>query len=394
MEIHEQLYLLKVGELVLKRGNRNFFEKRLRKNIKQSLAEYSPKFVTQKGRMFLRVPEEAPQGEIIRVLKNTAGIHSFAPAVSVEKDMETILTKLVELVRNSGEWRADMGFKVNARRADKSFPLSSYEICCEAGEAVLNAFPESRVNLHTPDYTISLEIRNKAYIYTTTIKGPGGLPVGTAGRGLLLLSGGIDSPVAGFRMALRGLKLDALYFHTYPYTSDEALEKVRTLAKILREYSPGLRLFVVPFTEVQLEINRRSKSEEHTLIMRYVMVQIANRIADTLGSRSLITGESLSQVASQTVESLTFTNSASERIIFRPLIGLDKEDIITTARKIGSYETSILPYEDCCTIFSPAHPLVKPELGRMQESIGKLDLASLIDEAVEKTLDSGDAVSG
>jgi len=215
------------------------------------------------------------------------------------------------------------------------------------------------------------------------IKGPGGLPVGIAGKGLLLLSGGIDSPVAGYRMATRGLRQDAIYFHTYPYTSDEALGKVKDLAEILSHYLSGTRLYVVPFTNVQLHIKNHSNSEEHTLHMRYCMVKIANMVSERIHARCLITGESLSQVASQTLESLTFTDSASTLPILRPLIGLDKEEIIHTAKAIGTYETSILPYEDCCTIFSPKHPLVRPDKDKMTASYTDLRIEELLQEAAD-----------
>jgi len=385
MKNTDQLYLIKLGEIVLKGENRNFFERKLRQNIKKKLSAYAPRFVTQKGRLFLRV-SDCQEKLVSAALRTTFGIQGFSPALSVNKSIEEILKAVLKLMSSTPKEKWNTTFKINSRRSDKSFPLSSYEICCQAGDEVLTKYPGIKVDVHNPDTTISIEVRDRAYVYITSEKGPGGLPVGCAGKGLLLLSGGIDSPVAGFRMAKRGLRQDAIYFHTYPYTSDEALDKVKKLASIVSEYIPEMSLFVVPFTEVQLEINRNSRDEERTLLMRYAMVKISNIIASKIYAKSLITGEALSQVASQTLESLILTDSASDRIIFRPLIGLDKEEIITTAKMIGTYETSILPYEDCCTIFSPEHPLVKPEKEKLTEVYQKIDLDALIEEAVEKTL--------
>lgn len=387
MKKTDQLYLIKLGEIVLKGENRNFFERKLRQNIKKKLSAYSPRFVTQKGRLFLRV-SDSQDNVVSAALRTTFGIQGFSPALSVNKSIDDILAAVLKLMSSVPEERRNTTFKINSRRSDKSFPLNSYEICCQAGDAVLNEYPGIKVNVHNPDTAISIEVRDRAYVYITSEKGPGGLPVGCAGKGLLLLSGGIDSPVAGFRMAKRGLRQDAIYFHTYPYTSDEALDKVKRLASIVSEYIPDMSLFVVPFTDVQLEINRNSRDEERTLLMRYAMVKISNIIASRTYAKSLITGEALSQVASQTLESLILTDSASELLIFRPLIGLDKEEIITTAKMIGTYKTSILPYEDCCTIFSPEHPLVKPEKEKLTEVYKKINLDALIQEAVEITLNT------
>ncbi|MBC8555132.1 MAG: tRNA 4-thiouridine(8) synthase ThiI [Candidatus Brocadiales bacterium] len=388
MNKSDQLYLIKLGEIVLKGENRNFFERKLRQNIKKKLSAFSPKFVTQKGRLFLRV-SDCQEKVVSTALSTTFGIQGFSPALSVNKSIDEILQAVLKLMSSTPKEKWNTTFKINSRRADKSFPLSSYEICCQAGDAILSAYPGIKVNVHNPDTTISIELRDRAYVYITSEKGPGGLPVGCAGKGLLLLSGGIDSPVAGYRMARRGLRQDAVYFHTYPYTSDEALDKVKELAAAISEYIPEMSLYVVPFTDVQLEINRNSRDEERTLLMRYAMVKIANIIASKTYAKSLITGESLSQVASQTLESLILTDSASDIIIFRPLIGLDKEEIISTAKKIGTYEISILPYEDCCTIFSPEHPMVKPEKEKLTEVYQKIELDALIQEAVEITIRTG-----
>ncbi len=383
----DQLYLIKLGEIVLKGENRNFFERKLRKNIKKKLSSYSPRFVTQKGRLFLRVLD-CPFEIVSSALKTTFGIQGFSPALSVNKTLDDILNAVLKLMSSTPKEKWKTTFKITSRRADKSFPFSSYEICCKAGDTVLQSYPNIKVDVHNLDTTISIEVRDRAYIYISSEKGPGGLPVGCAGKGLLLLSGGIDSPVAGFLMAKRGLRQDAIYFHTYPYTSDEALGKVKKLAAIVSEYIPEMNLYVVPFTAVQLEINRNSHDEERTLLMRYAMVKIANRVADKIYAKCLVTGEALSQVASQTLESLILTDSASDLLIFRPLIGLDKEEIITKAKRIGTYETSILPYEDCCTIFSPEHPLVKPEKAKLTEAYQKINLEPMVLEAVAETLNT------
>jgi tRNA uracil 4-sulfurtransferase len=378
-----QLYLIRLGEICLKGENRSFFEKKLRTNIKYKLKGLHPAFRIQKGRFFLEVDDiEGSEARTEAALSTTSGLVAFSKTLKTEKDIEAIKEAVIAL---TGPYfsRNPQSFKVNTRRSDKSFPLSSYEISCETGGIILDTFPQCRVDVHTPEISIYIEIRDKAYIYSSSnmIKGPGGLPVGIAGKGLLLLSGGIDSPVAGYRMATRGLRQDAIYFHTYPYTSDEALQKVKDLARIIAPYLSGLTLYVVPFTKAQLHINANSENSEHTLLMRYCMVKIANMVADTVHAKTLVTGESLSQVASQTLESITFTDSASAIPVLRPLIGLDKEDIITTARTIGTFETSILPFEDCCTVFSPKHPKVRPDKQAMTDSYESLKIEGLLEDA-------------
>ncbi len=379
-----QLYLIKLGEICLKGENRAYFEKKLKTNIKKKLKPLNPVFKIQKGRFFLETEGGAEADELVcKALETTPGLVGFSKSLKLPKEMEALKEAAVALMAHAFDTKHT--FKVISRRSDKSFPLDSYEIACELGGVILDAYPNSSVNVKNPEITINVEIRDRAYMYSSASshKGPSGLPVGVAGKGLLLLSGGIDSPVAGYRMAARGLRQDAIYFHTYPYTSDEALEKVKDLAKLISPYLNGTRLFVVNFTEAQLHINSHSNAEEHTLLMRYCMIKIANMVAKTVRAKTLVTGESLSQVASQTLESLTFTDSATEIPILRPLIGLDKEEIINTARAIGTYETSILPYEDCCTIFSPKHPLVRPNKELMLASYEKLKIEELLKEAAE-----------
>ncbi len=374
------LYLLKSGEIWLKRGSRPFFERMLRRHLKRTLKPYSPEVIMQKGRFFLKVaPDNLDAVE--RKLSRTFGLVGFSRAWSTSKDMQEIRSIAVEICGRELKRRNIKTFKIASRRSDKGFPLDSYQISCDLGNAVTEAFPGMRVQLSNPDLTISVELRDKAYLYGPTIGAPGGLPTGSAGKGLLMLSGGIDSPVAGYLMAKRGLSIDALYFHAYPFTSDEAREKVEDLAKVLSEFHGGIRLWVVSFTDVQLEIKRIAVEGEHTLHLRSAMVQTANVLAQRIRASCLITGESLSQVASQTVESLNVTNSVSYLPVFRPLIGLDKEDIINLARTIGTYETSILPYEDCCTIFSSKHPLVKPDREIVTAHYRDIGLDALIEQA-------------
>lgn len=377
------LYLIRLGELCLKGGNRAYFEKRLRNNIKRSLPEGKVRIITQKGRMFMNVSGTSEE-TIDSVLSRTFGIAGYSRALKTQKSLEAIKEAIASSISDNEILVRSRSFKVESRRSDKSFPLDSYGISREIGAFVLDMYPHLRVDVKHPEVTIAIEIRDHAYIYASVKRGLFGLPVGTAGKGLLLLSGGIDSPVAGFRMAGRGLRQDAIYFHTYPYTSDEALQKVKDLSTILASYIPGMNLYVIPFTEAQLHIAAHGRPEEQTLLMRYAMVKIANMVAERIRATCLITGESLSQVASQTIESLTFTNSATTIPILRPLIGLDKEEIITTARDIGTYETSILPYEDCCTIFSPKHPLVRPQLETMTRSFDELGIEPFIESAASR----------
>ncbi len=387
-------YLIKLGEMSLKGANRGLFEKRLRKNIYNLLREVKPHISIRDRRFYLDVDEsETPKVE--EALSRTFGIVGFTRTRSCAKTMEALRRAAEEELRRyagkllgadlSRVAEGSVSFKIDAKRTDKSFPQNSYDIASEVGAHLSGVFPFLRVDVKNPDWRMRIEIREEAYIYVEEIRGPGGLPVGTAGKSLLMLSGGIDSPVAGYLMAKRGLFIDAIYFHTYPYTSDEALEKVRELGRILSPYAVGLRLFVVPFTDFQLRIKERGGVDEVTLLMRAGMVRISQRIAEKIGAQALITGESLCQVASQTLQSLQFTGSMTELPIFRPLIGMDKEEIIRLSRKIGTFETSILPYEDCCTIFSPDHPVVKPRLGKMRDSWNLLEADELIDEAVTNT---------
>ncbi len=387
-------YLIKIGEMSLKGGNKALFERRLRKNISTLLEDVKPR-ITIRDRRFYLDAEEAAIPRVEEALSHSFGIVGYTRTRGSKKDLEELKRAAEEEVRRYAEKLygprteelrdESISFKIEARRTDKSFPHNSYDIASELGAHLKESLPFLRVDVKKPDWKVAVEIREDVYIYVEQKEGPRGLPVGTAGKAMLMLSGGIDSPVAGYLMAKRGLFLDAVYFHTYPYTSDEALEKVRTLAGVLSPYCIGLRLFVVPFTDFQLRIKERASEDEVTLLMRAGMVKIAEKLAERTGAKALVTGESLSQVASQTLESLGFTGSMTSLPVFRPLIGMDKEEIIDLSRRIGSFETSILPYDDCCTIFSPEHPVVKPRLEKMMESWSDLEADELIDEAVTKT---------
>lgn len=380
----KKLYLIKLGEISLKGQNRALFENRLRHNIKDKLRPYHSNVVKQKGRIFFYIDPECPDEVIDKALSTTFGIIAYAEAVVCEKNMDLIREKAEYLIKKAGLTGKE-SFKVQSRREDKGFELSSYQISCDLADLIHNIYPDMRVDLTNPDFVLNVEIRSEAYLYTSQKKGIGGLPSGTAGKGILLLSGGIDSPVAGFEMAKRGVNLDCLYFHAYPYTSDEALEKVKTLAKLISPYLGGTRLFVVPFTQQQLYIRDNAYEDETTLMFRACMMQVAERLCNERGYNAIITGEALSQVASQTLPAMAFTDSMTAYLVLRPLVGMDKEEIISISKKIGTYETSILPFEDCCVIFSPKHPVTNPDKKLMTKHFEKLDMGELLDQAVRET---------
>ncbi len=384
----EELFLVKYGELTLKGGNRPQFERRVVEDVRRKLEEagVSPKPVFQRqwGRLYVHARAEQA-GPTAEALSRTFGLVAFSRALRVEKRMEAIEEAALRVAEALPAEALEERFKVEARRTDKSFPLDSYGICCRLGDVLRRRFPGLRVSLERPDWVLSVEIREAAYVYGPESAAPGGLPLGASGRGLLLLSGGIDSPVAGYLMGKRGLRVDGVYFHTPPYTSQQALEKVQRLVRILSAWLTGMRLLVVPFTGVQLRIRERAPEEETTLLMRAGMTRVADLLARRRGAHCLVTGESLGQVASQTPESLRFTESQAALPVFRPLIGMDKEEIIAAARRIGTFEVSTLPYEDCCTLFSPAHPLIRPDFERMQRSFQALEMEELLERAVRET---------
>ena len=380
-----KLYLIKEGEISLKGGNRNLFEKQLRHNIKNKLRPYHSEITKQKGRLYAEISDKAPDEIIRKALSTTPGITGFARAYMAEKSIEGIKTKALEILPSS-DFRNGDSFRVTVKREDKTFPMNSHETSCALADAVFSLFPEMTVDLKHPEHTLTCEIRNDVYLYTSEKKGESGLPYATAGKGMLLLSGGIDSPVAGYMMAKRGMKLDAIYFHAYPYTSEMALEKVKKLASIIAPYLGGLRLFVVPFTEGQEYIRDHGYEEEATLMFRASMMRTAERIALENGGNAIVTGEALSQVASQTLDAMSFTDSMTELLVLRPLVGMDKEEITRNAERIGTYETSILPYEDCCVVFSPKHPVTRPVKSIIRKHFEALAMDEMIDKAVKNTV--------
>jgi thiamine biosynthesis protein ThiI len=376
------LYLIKPGELTLKGDNRRNFENILRRNLSQMLKGTGSEVTTANGRFFLRC-NEAMAGRAEDALDRLMGISGWARTRTTEKKPEPVVAAAVE--EGKALWEKGVrSFKVEARRTDKSFPLDSYQIRCLAGEAVLNEVPDLIVNVHKPEAVIEVEIRDKAYVFAMAHTGRRGLPVGTAGRGLLLLSGGIDSPVAGYMMASRGMALDAVYFHAFPYTSEGARDKTVKLAQIVGRYTQGITLFVIGFTQIQKRIKERAPEAWRTVLLRIAMMDCAERLAVSRGDKCLITGESLSQVASQTIENITCTQNRVKLPLLRPLIGMGKEEIIARAEKIGTYETSILPFEDCCVLFSPPHPVLRGDPAEARRLYGELDAEGLIEEALVK----------
>lgn len=378
------LILLKYGEIALKGLNRPKFEQKLIDNVTSALAPLG-KFSVKKAQSTIYV-EPLEDGidmlQTIRRLQKVFGIVNICPAVRCEKNMESIKRTAAECMQELD--CAGRTFKVETKREDKKFPLGSPEISREVGGAILKNVRGIKVDVHNPDILVQVEIRDDAYIVAEKFSGAGGMPIGTGGRAALLLSGGIDSPVAGWMISKRGVTLDAVYFHSPPYTSERARDKVVDLAKILSEYTRGIRLYVVPFTDIQLDIIDKCPKNYLTIIMRRIMMRIAEKIAVNNGDTALVTGESIGQVASQTMEALFCTNSAVSLPVFRPCIGMDKEEIVTVSKKIDAYETSIQPYEDCCTIFVPKHPKTKPKLEEIVEAEKNLtDIENMIEQAIE-----------
>ncbi len=373
-----QVLLVRYGEVFLKGANRPHFLKVLTDNIKRAVKPLNGHVWLSDSRVYVSDFTDL-QACIDRVSK-VFGVYSVSPAVEMEKDLDVIGEACVQMMAPlSGT------FKVLGKRSDKKFPMNSMELAAEIGHRVLEANPNLRVDVHTPEHRLTVEIRDNAYICVREILAVGGMPTGTGGKAALLLSGGIDSPVAGYQLMKRGVRLCAIHFQSPPYTGELARDKVLQLAKKLAWYSGGMRVYLVPFTRCQLEIHEKCPEELGTLITRRFMMRIAERIAKQFGALALITGESLGQVASQTMEALCCTDAVVTMPVFRPLIGLDKTEIMAVAEKIDTYETSILPYEDCCTVFTPRHPVTKPKLETMPKVEAKLDVEALVSEAVEGT---------
>lgn len=388
-----QAFLIKYAEIGIKGKNRYIFEDALVNHIRHSLMDVEGEFTVKKesGRVYVLTEGDFDYDETIEALKKVFGIWGICPMVQLPKmDIDALKREAVNYVGQVYGNRA-FTFKVHTRRADKSFPMESNDVNAAIGEAVLENYPNVKVDVHNPEIMLNIEIREKVNIYSEVIPGPGGLPVGTNGKAMLLLSGGIDSPVAGYMIAKRGVVIDAVYFHAPPYTSERAKQKVVDLAKLVSKYSGAIRLHVINFTDIQLYIYDQCPHDELTIIMRRYMMRIAERIAEESKCLGLITGESIGQVASQTMQSLYVTNEVCSMPVYRPLIGFDKQDIVEIAEKIDTYETSILPYEDCCTIFVAKHPVTKPNLNVIKRSETKL--AEKIDEMIQIAMDTREIIN-
>ncbi len=379
--MNECTYLAKLGELTLKGSNIKLFEKQLLKNIRYSLKGLGTKVTLRAGRMYIDC-DETTCSAVEYALKHLIGITGWAKTRVCEKNIDSMREAVMAEALIAKELGART-FKLEARRSQKTFPLNSYEICREASSEVFTQGILA-VDVHRPDVTITIEVRERCFVYSDAQKSCRGLPVGTGRKGLLLLSGGLDSPVAGYRMLRRGMKIECIYFHAYPYTSDEAQKKVEDLAAILARFGVETHINVIPFTDVQMRIKQKSPEEWSTLLLRMCMMRVANILAERLGAKCLITGESLGQVASQTIENMAVTESACTLPLLRPLVGLDKQEIIETAIQIGTYETSILPYEDCCVLFSPKHPIIHASKREAQKLFEDLECDDLLQEAFEK----------
>ncbi|MFV0342936.1 MAG: tRNA uracil 4-sulfurtransferase ThiI [Anaerocolumna sp.] len=356
-------FLIKYAEIGIKGKNRYIFENALRDQIKNALKDLGDYLVTkEQGRIYIECPDGYDYEDTVEALKRVFGIVQICPVLIVDTIEWEPLTKAVGDYVEERYPDRHFTFKMDAKRSDKKYPMTSPEICIEMGAYLLRRFPEMKVDVHNPSVRIMVEVRNRSYVYSEIIPGPGGMPVGTNGKAMLLLSGGIDSPVAGYMISKRGVTIDAVYFHAPPYTSERAKEKVVDLARLISKYTGPIKLHVINFTEIQLYIYEKCPHEELTIIMRRYMMKIAEKIAQDSGCLGLITGESIGQVASQTLHSLSATNEVCTMPVYRPLIAFDKQDIVDIAEKINTYETSILPYEDCCTIFVAKHPVTKPSL--------------------------------
>lgn len=385
-------FLIKYAEIGVKGKNRYLFEDALANQIKYALKKCDGEFQVRKtqGRIYVDAMTDFDFEDTVEHLQRVFGISAICPVVYVEDEGFEKLCQDVIAFLDSVYPDKNKTFKVNARRARKNYPKDSMTINMDLGEAILNAFPEMHVDVHKPEIMLNVEIREKIYIYSETIPGPGGMPVGTGGKAMLLLSGGIDSPVAGYMIAKRGVKIDAVYFNAPPYTSERAKQKVIDLAKIVSRYTGPIYLHIINFTDIQLYIYEKCPHEELTIIMRRYMMKIAEKIAQETECLGLITGESIGQVASQTMQSLAATNEVCELPVYRPLIAFDKLDIIEISEKIGTYETSILPYEDCCTIFVAKHPVTKPNLKIIKRH--EENLAEKIDELVDTALKTDELI--
>ena len=370
--------LIRYGEIFLKGHNRKFFENILQKNINESLKEFPHELKKISGRYELSGYDLEQEKAIIGKLTKIFGLHSLSVATKIETDYENIKKECLKI--NLGK----QSFRITTNRASKIFPVKSMQVNREIGELVLENNPETHVNLHSPEVEIVIDIRENGYTYISTndIQCAGGMPLGSAGKGLLLLSGGIDSPVAGYFLARRGLTIEAIHFHSYPYTNELAKQKVISLAKTMCDYLGSIKMHFISVTHVQEEIHKKCDGDFMITLLRRMMMRISERIARQNDAGALITGESLGQVASQTLQSINATNAVVDIPVFRPLIGFDKQDIMDVAHKIGTYEISIQPYEDCCTVFLPKNPVTKPKLEKVLREEAKLDIDALLNESL------------
>ncbi len=385
-------FLIKYAEIGIKGKNRYLFEDALVRNAQKALDKIDGDFKVTKeyGRIYATANSDYDFDETIDALQHVFGIVGICPMIQIEDNGFEDLAQVVVKYIDEHYDNKNFTFKVESRRARKNYPLQSMEINAQLGGKILEAFPETKVDVHNPEVMLNVEIRNHINIYSMTIPGPGGMPVGTAGKAMLLLSGGIDSPVAGWMTAKRGVQVDAVYFHAPPYTSERAKQKVVDLAKLVSKYSGPMKLYVVNFTDIQMYIYDKCPHDELTIIMRRYMMRIAEYFAKQENAQGLITGEAIGQVASQTMQSLAATNEVCTLPVFRPVIAFDKQEIVDISLKIGTYETSILPYEDCCTTFVAKHPVTKPNIGIIRRS--ETRLAEEIDKMFEEAINSVEVI--
>ena len=379
----QDIILVKLGEIILKGLNRRSFEQKLMANMRRKIAPYGnfSVYCLQSTVYVEAKDEEADVGAAFEALKKVFGIITLTKAAACEKDKDAITALAKEYLKEDLEKAAS--FKVESKRSDKSFPLTSIELSQYVGGELSEAFPDIKVEMHDPELTVFIEVRDKAaYVHSSPVKGAGGMPVGSNGKAVSLLSGGIDSPVSTYMIAKRGVKVIPVHFFSFPYTSEAAKEKVIELAHILEDYCGKLTVEIVPFTRIQEEIREKCPEEYFTLIMRRFMMRIAERIANNYGAKAIVTGENLGQVASQTMEAMASTQSVISMPVLQPLIGMDKEEIIALARKLGTFDTSVLPYEDCCTVFTPRHPRTHPNIEDVEKAESALDVEALVEEAL------------
>lgn len=385
-------FLIKYAEIALKGKNRHLFEDALIRQMRLALEKIEGEFQVTKeqGRVYVHCHSAYDFEEAVETLQKVFGIVGICPvAIYEEKGFEQLSQDVLTYMKEHHPGYCGT-FKVHTRRAKKSFPMESMEVNAELGGCILDAFPGASVDVHEPQLNLSVEIRERIYVYSQTIPGPGGMPVGTNGKGMLLLSGGIDSPVAGYMIAKRGVQIDAVYFHAPPYTSERAKQKVVDLARLVARYSGPINLHVVNFTDIQLAIYEKCPHDQLTIIMRRYMMKIAEHFAQENDALALITGESIGQVASQTIHNLAITNDVCHMPVFRPLIGMDKQEIVNIAERIDTFETSIQPFEDCCTIFVAKHPVTKGNLKKIEKS--EENLADVIEELMEKAIETTEVI--